>query len=167
MLKNVYAMEDNNKYEGIASGINKLIQINNDRIEGYERATDETNDAELKAMFMQFASQSRQFRSQLEILVREYGEEPVEGTTASGKLYRVWMDIKSALTGKDKKAIINNCEYGEDVAKDEYKNFLEDDDNEDVPERVKMVVQSQYAEIKQAHDTVKRMREVYADDDNK
>lgn len=30
------------------------------------------------------------------------------------------MDVKAALTGKDRKAILNSCEYGEDIAKDSY-----------------------------------------------
>jgi uncharacterized protein (TIGR02284 family) len=148
-----------NKNEEYVDALNKLVEINNDRVEGYERAADETEDNGLKAMFLQFCSQSRQYRSQLEILIRELGGEPVEGTTASGKLYRVWMDLKAALAGKDKKAIISSCEYGEDVAKDAYKDFFEDDDTKDMPERMRSIVQNQYSEIKQAHDTVKAMRE--------
>lgn len=32
-----------------------------------------------------------------------------EGTLISGKFFRVWMDVKAALTGKDRKAILNSC----------------------------------------------------------
>ena len=129
-----------NKNEKYTDALNKLVEINNDRVEGYERAADETDDHNLKSMFLEFSSQSRQFRSQLEILVRELGGEPAEGTTASGKLYRVWMDLKAALAGKDKKAIIASCEYGEDVAKDSYKDFFEDDDTKDISERHRSIV---------------------------
>lgn len=150
-----------NKNEKYASALNKLLEINNDRIEGYERAADETEDDDLRAMFLQFCTQSRQYRSQLEILVRELGEEPQEGTTASGKLYRAWMDLKAALAGKDKKAILSSCEYGEDVAKDAYEEFLEDDDVRDIPERIRSIVQNQLMEIKQAHDTVRALRDSF------
>lgn len=150
-----------NKNEKYASALNKLLEINNDRIEGYERAADETEDDDLRAMFLQFCTQSRQYRSQLEILVRELGEEPQEGTTASGKLYRAWMDLKAALAGKDKKAILSSCEYGEDVAKDAYEEFLEDDDVRDIPERIRSIVQNQLMEIKQAHDAVRALRDSF------
>lgn len=150
-----------NKNEKYASALNKLLEINNDRIEGYERAADETEDDNLRAMFLQFCTQSRQYRSQLEILVRELGEEPQEGTTASGKLYRAWMDLKAALAGKDKKAILSSCEYGEDVAKDAYEEFLEDDDVRDIPERIRSIVQNQLMEIKQAHDAVRALRDSF------
>jgi uncharacterized protein (TIGR02284 family) len=49
-------------------------------------------------------------------LLKRLGGTATEGTTTSGKLFRVWMDIKSAMTGSDRKAIINSCEYGEEAA---------------------------------------------------
>jgi uncharacterized protein (TIGR02284 family) len=138
--------------------LNKLVEINNDRIEGYERAAKETEDMELKSLFLSFSSQSRGFRSELESLVREHGGSPVEGTTTSGKFYRAWMDIKAALTGKDKKAIISSCEFGEDVAKDTYKDALHD--LSELPQNAIGVIQNQYAKIREAHDKIKTMRDV-------
>ena len=37
------------------------------------------------------------------------------------------MDVKAALTGKDREAILNSCEFGEDAAKDTYEKALEDE----------------------------------------
>jgi uncharacterized protein (TIGR02284 family) len=37
------------------------------------------------------------------------------------------MDVKAALTGKDRLAILNSCEFGEDAAKDTYEAVLEND----------------------------------------
>jgi uncharacterized protein (TIGR02284 family) len=149
-----------NKNDETVSALNKLVEINNDRIDGYEKAVNETNESDLKAKFSQFASQSRQYRSQLEGLVTEHGGKAVEGTTVSGKFYRAWMDIKAALSGKDRKAIIGSCEYGEDVAKETYEKVLED--NADLPERVRNIIRQQYDGIKEAHDSVKQMREALA-----
>jgi uncharacterized protein (TIGR02284 family) len=146
---------ENNK---IAESLNKLIEINNDRVEGYERAAKETEDNELKTIFLKFSSQSRTFRSELENLVREYGGSPIEGTTTSGKFYRAWMDIKAALSGKDKKAIVSSCEFGEDVAKDTYKDALHEMTN--LPESGRTIIQKQYSEIREAHDRIKSMRDV-------
>jgi uncharacterized protein (TIGR02284 family) len=148
---------ENNK---IADALNKLVEINNDRVVGYEKAVDETEDTMLKSLFTRFAAQSRSYRSELEGLVRSHGEDPVEGTTTSGKFYRAWMDIKAALTGKDRKAIIASCEYGEDVAKETYEEFLKD--VEQVPATVRSVVERQFAEIKEAHNQIKNLRDTVA-----
>lgn len=140
-----------------AEALNKLVEINNDRIEGYDRAAKETEDGDLKVLFTKFSAQSSGFRTELEGFVSLFGETPTEGTTTSGKFYRAWMDIKAALTGKDRKAIISSCEFGEDVAKDTYKDVLHDMDG--MPDNVRSVIQKQYAEIKEAHDKIKAMRD--------
>jgi uncharacterized protein (TIGR02284 family) len=107
--------------------LNSLITINNDRIEGYETATKETEENELKALFAQNISTSQKCKRELVMEVNKLGGEVAEGTKASRKFFRVWMDVKAALTGKDRKAILNSCEYGEDKAIDTYDNALEND----------------------------------------
>jgi uncharacterized protein (TIGR02284 family) len=144
--------------EKIADALNKLVEINNDRVVGYEKAADETDDSSLKSLFTKFAAQSRSYRSELEGLVRSQGDEPVEGTTTSGKFYRAWMDIKAALTGKDRKAIIASCEYGEDVAKETYQDVLKEMDG--VTSQVRSILERQYAEITEAHNQVKALRDM-------
>ena len=107
--------------------LNTLITINNDRIEGYETAAKETEEQDLKTLFAQFSSTSQQCKSELITEVSNLGGTAAEGTLISGKFFRVWMDVKAALTGKDRKAILNSCEFGEDAAKDIYEKALEND----------------------------------------
>jgi uncharacterized protein (TIGR02284 family) len=140
----------------VSTELNKLVTINNDRIEGYERAANETKDSELKQLFTKFASQSRRFNNELSTEVRNAGGTVETGTTTSGKFYRAWMDIKAAISGKDRKAILASCEFGEDVAKDTYKEILEDNH---LPVNVKTLVNSQFNEITSAHDEVRRLRD--------
>ncbi len=97
--------------------LNSLITINHDRIEGYGTASKETEEHDLKTLFSDFASTSEKSNKALVSEVTKLGGKPAEGTLASGKFFRVWMDVKAALTGKDRKAILNSCEYGEDIAK--------------------------------------------------
>src|SRR5690606_24463615 len=89
--------------------LNTLIIINNDRIEGYETAIKETNDIDLKTLFAQFISISQKCKNELTKEVNILGGNVAHGTTTSGKFFRVWMDVKAALSGKDRKAIISSC----------------------------------------------------------
>ena len=43
----------------ITSCLNKLIEINNDRVEGYDKASKETDDSDLKSLFSKFSSQKQ------------------------------------------------------------------------------------------------------------
>ncbi len=117
-------MIDNEKTVDV---LNTLIQINNDRIEGYETASKETEEQDLKAYFSQFKMTSQKCKQELVDEVTRLGGEPTESTRVSGKFFRVWMDVKAAITGKDRKAILGSCEYGENVADETYQHVVKDE----------------------------------------
>ncbi len=146
-------MHNDNKIEVL----NKLITINNDRIEGYETAAKETEEQDLKSLFAQFSYTSQKCKQELSNEVTKLGGTPAEGTLTSGKFFRVWMDVKTALTGKDRKAILNSCEYGEDMAKDTYKKVLEND-LENLNAEQHSMIKAQHILLVADHDKVKALR---------
>lgn len=109
-----------------ADTLNELLYFVNDRIEGYQRAVEESKDAQLSGYYKQLVSQSQQFANQLNDYLRQQGGERQTGTTLKGKLYRGWMDAKAALTGRDEKAILGSNIYGEEWALKAYKDALDD-----------------------------------------
>ena len=77
------------KNEKTIDVLNTIIEINNDRIEGYETALKETEEAEFKSLFAQFAYTSQKCNSQLIDEVQKLGGTPAEGTKVSGKFYAI------------------------------------------------------------------------------
>ncbi|MBC7411878.1 MAG: PA2169 family four-helix-bundle protein [Bacteroidia bacterium] len=142
--------------EKTISVLNTLITINNDRIEGYETASEETEEQDLKTMFSNFSATSQKCKKELDAEVTKLGGEPAEGTLTTGKFFRVWMDVKATLTGKDRKAILNSCEYGEDMAGDTYKKALEND-LENLNTEQQTMIKAQHSLLKADHDKVKSM----------
>lgn len=136
--------------------LNDLIEINNDRIEGYEKAAKQTDETDLKALFTEMAGQSRKLVSDLKAKVAAAGEEPAEGTTVRGKVYRTWMDLKAVFGGDDRKGILSSCEYGEDAAQKAYKEALSDDD---LPADIRSIVAEQKSALRQSHDKIKALRD--------
>lgn len=148
-----------NNHKGCIEALNDLIKINNDRIEGYQRAIAELPDGkdnDLKMTFQQMVTESQALKSELTQRVLQLGGDTAEGTTASGKLYRMWMDVKAVFTGGDRKTVLNNCEMGEDAAQNAYKMALEDDD---VMEETKSLIRQQKQTLKASHDKIKMMRD--------
>jgi uncharacterized protein (TIGR02284 family) len=82
--------------------LKKLVEINNDRIEGYTKALQETTEADLKTMFTQFIKTGQKCLNELSKEIRTLSGEPTDSTKTSGKFFRVWMDVKAALTSKDR-----------------------------------------------------------------
>ena len=103
------------------------------------------------------AAKSRMLNSQLAIEVRKYGGQPTESTTTLGKAFRVWMDFKAALTGKNRKAILNSCEFGEDSAQDTYANAIKNE-SDLLPAYLLKFISEQKALLREDHNHVKSLR---------
>lgn len=148
--------------EKITGVLNDLIRINHDRVVGYEKAIDElkADDADLKVLFQRYITESRQFAQELTQEVTRLGGDPADGTTNSGKIYRVWMDLKAAIVGKDRKTILDNCEFGEDAAQKAYDLALNSD--EELEPSLRDLVVRQKTVLKSGHDEVKRLRDMQA-----
>ncbi|MEO6669050.1 MAG: PA2169 family four-helix-bundle protein [Ferruginibacter sp.] len=145
--------------EKLAEVLNDLVQINNDRITGYEKAAKEAEniDIDLKAIFNKMADESRKYKSELSNEITRLGATPSTDTTNMGKIYRVWMDVKATFTGNDRNAILSSCEYGEDAAQTAYKDALASDAEIDADTR--QLITSQQESLKTSHDLIKKYRD--------
>lgn len=148
--------------ENVVEVLNDLIKINNDRVTGYEKAITETKDidVDLKAVFHKMANDSKEYATQLSNEVTKLGGEVATGTTASGKIYRMWMDIKATFTGKDRLAVLENCEFGEDAAQKAYEEALSSD--ADMDTEVRQLITNQKSSLRTAHDLIKKYRDMHA-----
>ena len=147
--------------ENLIGVLNDLIEINNDRVTGYEKAAEETKtlDVDLQATFHKFANDSRKYAAELTQKVRELGGEPSHDTTNMGKIYRVWMDVKATFSGHDRQAILENCEFGEDAAQKAYKTALASDAEIDAETR--QLITTQQSSLKTGHDLIKNYRDAH------
>jgi uncharacterized protein (TIGR02284 family) len=152
------------KNEKTIEVLNTLVQINNDRIEGYETASEETKEQDLKTFFAELKRTSLKCNQELTGEIVKSGGTATDSTKTTGKFFRVWMDVKVALTSDDRKAILNSCEYGEDVAKKTYENVLEDEAAHLNTEQ-KVMIKAQHALLKADHDKVKSMRDQLVEQD--
>lgn len=137
--------------------LNKLVVVNNDRIHGYQKAAEEAEDPDLKMLFDQYSQQSSRFKMELADEIASLGGQINEETSASGDLYRTWMDVRQALSKNDKKGVLKSCEFGEDIALQTYDKVLGDGTMFSPGCQVKL--ESQRAELRDAHDSVKSLRD--------
>ena len=140
------------------SVLNDLIETSKDGEQGFTRAANETTDSELKTIFLQGAERCRTAVRQLQEHVTALGEKPESSGSALGAAHRGWLDLKAAVTGRDAKAILEECERGEDVAKRSYEKALQ----QDLPGDVRMVVDRQFREVIANHNRVKELRNITA-----
>ena len=142
--------------------LNDLIRINNDRTTGYAKAADNAReiDVDLRAIFDKMGDESREYARELADDVIRLGGEPATGTTASGKIYRAWMDVKATFTGKDRTSILAACEFGEDAAQRAYEAALASD--AEMPAEVRQLIATQKSALRTSHDLIKKYRDMHA-----
>lgn len=143
-------------YLNTVAAINSLVEINNDRIEGYATASLETDEQELKTIFNQLVNTSSVFNSELIFEIHKLEGTPVEGTSAIGKFFRVWMEVKTAITDRDREAILRSCAYGEEIAMETY-NIALSRDLENLPDDIKVLIQKQRDILKKDGDKINLM----------
>ena len=147
--------------------LNDLILINNDRIAGYEKAMEELKekhaahqeDLDLIVLFEKMIDESRELRNALGREVQVLGGEMAEGTMNSGKIYRVWMDLKAIFSGKDRHTVLENCEAGEDAAQKAYTEALAE---EALPHFLHDMISGQKELLMESHDEIKSLRDQVA-----
>ena len=144
----------------VAEVLNDLIEIHNDRIAGYEKAVKElkTEDQDLKILFTGLIGQSHQYKLELGTEVQALGKDMETGTTNRGKIYRAWMDVKAAFTGKSNHSILESCEYGEDAAQRAYEDALSE---KDFPLYLRELLQKQRTLLLSSHNEIKALRDQY------
>ncbi|MCW3117500.1 MAG: hypothetical protein JWM28_1582 [Chitinophagaceae bacterium] len=146
--------------ERLSEVLNDLVRINNDRIEGYEKAAEQTrkSDVDLHAIFLRMASESREYVNELRDEIFNIGGKIATDTTVSGKIYRAWMGVKNLFTGSDRKSILESCEYGEDAAQKAYDEALKTDAEIDADTR--QLIMRQKNALKTSHDIIKKYRDM-------
>jgi uncharacterized protein (TIGR02284 family) len=137
------------------STLNNLIETCKDGEQGFRTAAESLKDPQIKAKFQEYSRQRGDCARELQAEVRKLGGDPEKSGSTSGSLHRGWMDIKSAITGKDDHSILAEAERGEDVAKDQYEKALK----AGLTGSALTVVQAQAAKVRQAHDDVRNLRD--------
>ena len=141
-----------------AGVLNDLIKINNDRIEGYEKALKDLKpeDQDLQLVFLKAIDQSRQIRMVLGKEIQTLGEDIPTGTSGGGAIHRAWLELKVSFTGHSRHSILASCEFGEDAAQKAYESALK---SEHLPEYLSRMVLEEKEELKEVHDQIRILRD--------
>lgn len=148
--------------DDVISTLNDLIETSKDGEKGFRECAEGVKDPQLKSLFEKRSSGCASAARELQELVRSFGGDPETSGSASGALHRSWTDLKTAITGNDTQAALNECERGEDVALKSYRKALD----KVLPPEVRSVIERQYQGVVRNHDEVKALRDQYQSSQN-
>lgn len=135
--------------------LNDLLESCRDGEYGFSTSADNAKSADLKAVLMRHAAESREAGLELQALIRQLGGEPEEGGTVSGALHRGWVSVRGTLSTYSDLSMLEECERGEDAALGHYRKALK----ENLPITVRSVVERQAQGAQRNHDQIRAMRD--------
>ena len=137
------------------SVLNDLIETCKDGEYGFQSSAEHVKNPELQQVFTARAAECRKGAEVLQAQVRQLGGEADEGGSASGAIHRGWVAVKGTLSGYGEKAMLEECERGEDAALARYRDALK----EDLPPNVRAVDERQYEGVKRNHEQIRTLRD--------
>lgn len=136
--------------------LQELTQFVNDGRTGYEHAAKETTNPQHQQLYQSLSEQRAEFAQELNQVIQDYGGHAQTSTTAKGKIYRQWMDLKAAITSKDDASIIGSNLHGEEWAQKAFQQALS---QPDLPDHLRQIIQRQQLASEQTYQTLKQMKE--------
>lgn len=141
--------------DDVVDVLNDLIESCRDGEYGFHASAERADSPDLKALLERHARECAAAAAELEHEVRRRGGEPATGGTVSGALHRGWVSVKTALSTYDDRAVLEECERGEDAAVARYRKALRDG----LPADVRSLVERQAQGAQRNHDEVKALRD--------
>ena len=137
-----------------AKVLNELLAICDDSAKGFAKAAEDADAVPLEKIFSEYAAQRASYAAKMKREIISLGEKPADSGHALAAFHRGWMSIKETVGNKDK-AIIDECEAGEDRAVKAYRGALE----QDLPPSALHAVRSQLAGVLEAHNQVRSFKQ--------
>ena len=135
--------------------LNTLIATTIDSINGYEDSAKNIDHERFREIFRERANERQQVVEDLRAEVRRLGGDPEDAGSFMGKAHQRFEDLKAAITGRDKKAIINEVERGEDYLKAKFEAALKEDD---LSGDSRAVVERAYQSVRAGHDQISHLK---------
>jgi uncharacterized protein (TIGR02284 family) len=149
------AGDDSGSTADVVDVLKDLVECSKDGEYGFRECAQQAQRQDLKQVFLQRADDCRAAAQQLNELIRQCGGAPEDGGSAMGAMHRGWVSVKATLSSYDDKAVLEECERGEDNAKARYRKALE----KPLPPHIKQVVERQLEGVQRNHDQIKTLRD--------
>lgn len=135
--------------------LNDLIKTTIDSVDGYRSAAEDAEHSEYRSIFFDRANERSAVADQLQSYVRELGGEPTTDGSIVAGAHRIFMDLKSAVTGNDDAAVVAEVERGEDHIKHQFEAAMSD---HDISPETRAVIDRCYQSVKQGHDQMSNLK---------
>lgn len=135
--------------------LNDLLECCRDGEYGFRECAANTKAQDIQTLLVRRAGDCGAAAVELQTLIRQMDGEAGDSGTVSGAMHRGWVSVKGTLSGYSDKAMLDECERGEDSAVAQYRKALK----QDLPAASRAVVERQAQGAQRNHDEIRAMRD--------
>lgn len=143
--------------EEVGEKLNELLEKTYDAEKGFEKAAENTEHQQLKALFHSKAQQRYDFGHELKSEIKSFGQEIEKGDSLTGKAHRAWMDVKALFSFDDAESMLEEAIRGEKAALEEYEEVLKDTS---LPSTTSIVLKNQKQAIENGLSNIKMLEDL-------
>ena len=144
-----------NDNAGVTTLLDSLIEKVKDGEEGFRTAAQDVDTKDLRDLFTSLSAERASFVAELQGLAKSLGEnQPETEGSFVGTAHRGWIDLRAAVATQNAKAILDECERGEDSAVAAFGKALEGE----LPSAVRVIVANQFVKIQAARKHIQDLR---------
>lgn len=140
---------------GDVSVLNTLIGTLLDSVEGYRKAAEDVDNPTYLALFTDRSNERQEVAARLQAAVAQLGGNPEDDATTMGAIHRVFVNLKSVVTGRDDEAIVNEVERGEDYLKAKFETAMK---NAELSPTANSAIMEAWQSVKAGHDQMSNLK---------
>lgn len=141
--------------DGDVTVLNTLIATLLDSVEGYQKSAEDLDNEQYRRLFLERARERQAVVAKLQAAVGQLGGNPEDDSSTMGAIHRAFVDLKSAVMGRDDKAIINEVERGEDYLKEKFETAM---NNADLSAIARQAVNEAWGSVREGHDQMRDLK---------
>lgn len=147
----------NDYTDKLGNKLNDLLEKNYDAEKGFTKAAENAKHGGLKSYFTNKAKERYDFGHQLKSELKNFGQKPDKGGSATGAAHRTWMEVKSWFSVDDDEAMLEEAIRGEKASVEEYRDVLNDTT---LPGSTKELLEIQKHTIEHSLTNIKRLEDL-------
>lgn len=133
--------------------LNSLVKTLNDSIQGYQESAKDIGNQRYQSMFQDRAMERQKVVTKLQAEVGRLGGDPSDGGSLLGSAHHIFLNMKSAITGKDDQAILAEVQRGEEYLREKFDTALADSD---LSSSARQVVEQAAQSVRQGADSIRQ-----------
>lgn len=139
--------------EEAARLVRTLAALCRDSESGYRRAYEDTRDRNLRVEFGNLVDEREDMAEALARCLEELGQSPVQGGTVAGAAHRIFLDLRAALSQRDREAVLREIVRGESAFEAAFDAALK----AELPAGVRGILRHQHRLVRRSRDRFRSM----------